>query len=162
MFQSVWIVLREFLNIIKSYIKKNIDGLLNALNFVLKMSPDIIKLVCSSVEVVQKIRTKLYVLVANTDRIGYQNTNLTSSWHEPLYRSTKPQPPHRMDQFYTLLQTSFVTSAGTLGTCRGYGKLCVKSVILAWDHLLIYFVNYEKDILSWGRHANLISTSCSF
>jgi hypothetical protein len=76
MFHSVWIFLRELLNIIKSYVK-NVDWLLKALNFVLKMSPDIIKFFCSSVEVVQKIRTK--VLVANTERIGYQNINLTSS-----------------------------------------------------------------------------------
>ena len=45
------------------------DGLINTLKFVLKMSADTVKFICSSVD--------------------YQNTHLTSSWQQPLLTSYK-------------------------------------------------------------------------
>jgi hypothetical protein len=48
-------IFRQLLNINKAHIK--IDDLLNTLNFVHKMLADIVKLVCSSVELAHKMTT---------------------------------------------------------------------------------------------------------
>jgi len=56
MLRSILIIFSELLNINRAYIYINIDGLLNTVKFVHKMSADVIKFVCSSAELVRKVR----------------------------------------------------------------------------------------------------------
>ena len=54
MFRFILIIFRELLNINKAYIK--IDELLNTLKFLHKISADITKFVCSTVEMAHKMQ----------------------------------------------------------------------------------------------------------
>jgi hypothetical protein len=65
MFRSILIFLKKLLNINKTYARK-VDGLLNTLKFVQKMSADVIKFICISVvKQVHKLRRLRFIHVYN-------------------------------------------------------------------------------------------------